>query len=46
MEQKILDLLSQKDYMGNNIDEIATILGYDHSQDFKELVKCLVRMED
>lgn len=46
MEEKILELLSKDDYLGMNVDELASFLGYDTTVSFKELVKCLVQLED
>lgn len=46
MEKEILKWLSQDDYLGMDVDELATALGFDTSEKFKELVKCLVKLED
>lgn len=46
MKERILDLLSQEDYYGMTIDEIASKFNYDDAQQFKELVKTMVSLEE
>ena len=46
MEKQILEWLAADEYLGMDVDELATALGFDTTDKFKELVKCLVKLED
>ncbi len=46
LQQRILNLLKQDDYKPLKVDEIEDVLQLEDADEFKELVKTLVRMED
>ncbi len=46
MKDKILNIMNQKDYKRLTIDEMAKELALESSDDFKELVKTVVELED
>lgn len=45
-QQRILDLLKSDDYKPLKVDEIEKVFELEEAEEFKELVKTLVRMED
>lgn len=46
LEQRILNLMKEEDYKPLKVDELEEVLGIETADEFKELVKALVRMED
>ncbi|RHW36666.1 ribonuclease R [Lysinibacillus yapensis] len=46
LQERILDLLKQDDYKPMKVDEIEEVLGLEEAEEFKQLIKTLVRMED
>src|SRR5690554_4533312 len=46
MENKILELINEKDYKRMTINEFAPILNANDSESFKQLVKTIVKLED
>ncbi|RUL47220.1 ribonuclease R [Lysinibacillus antri] len=46
LHHRLLDLMKQDDYKPMKVDEIEEVLELEDADEFKELVKTLVRMED
>ncbi|CAM5198560.1 Ribonuclease R OS=Ureibacillus acetophenoni OX=614649 GN=rnr PE=3 SV=1 [Ureibacillus acetophenoni] len=46
LQQRLLDLMKEEDYKPLKVDEIEELLGLEDADEFKELIKTLVRMED
>lgn len=46
LQQKIMDLVQQDDYKPMKIDEMEEALNIENADEFKELVKTLVKLED
>lgn len=46
LEQRILDLMKEPDYKPLKVEELEEVLGVETADEFKELVKTLVRLED
>ncbi|MCM3388684.1 ribonuclease R [Ureibacillus chungkukjangi] len=46
LQLRILDLMKQDDYKPLKVDEIEELLGLEDAEEFRELIKTLVRMED
>jgi len=46
LQLRILDLMKQEDYKPLKVSEIEEALGLEDAEEFKELIKTLVRMED
>lgn len=46
LQQRILNLMKEDDYKPLKVDELEEVLGIENADEFKELVKTLVRLED
>lgn len=46
LQQRILNLMKEDDYKPLKVDELEEVLGLESADEFKDLVKTLVRMED
>ena len=46
LQLRILDLMKQDEYKPLKVSEIEEVLGLEDAEEFKELIKTLVRMED
>ena len=46
LEQRIINMMKQDDYKPLKMDEIEEFLGLEDADEFKELIKTLVRLED